>query len=56
MVYFQNLLFDLFFSYVVAFFSTFPVVIIGIWTDFHPAQEPADTEFLLMVVNKMVLV
>ena len=32
------------------------VIIIGIWADAHPAQEPADAKLLLMLVNKLVLI
>ena len=32
----------------------FPVVIVGIRADPQPPQEPADAEFLLMIINKSI--
>ena len=31
-----------------------PVVIVGIRADPQPPQEPADAEFLLMIINKSI--
>ena len=31
-----------------------PVVIVGIRADPQPLQEPADAEFLLMIINKSI--
>lgn len=42
------------FSGIIARFSVFAVVIVGIRMDFHPSQKPAYPEFLLVFLNEPV--
>ena len=56
MVYLEYLIFELLFFFSVFCFPVFSVVIISIWIDSHPTQEPTDAKFLFMSVNKLVLV
>ena len=34
--------------------SVFPVVIVGIRTNFQPSQQPANAEFLVILLNKPI--
>lgn len=49
-----DLLLDFFFLSVMPRLPMFPIVIVGIWTDPQPPQQPADAEFLLMLVDEPV--
>lgn len=55
MVYLEHFIFKLLFVLSVSCFFIFSVIIIGIWKYAHPMQKPADSELLLMLVNKQVL-
>ena len=45
---------DLLFLGIVTRLPVFPVVIVGIRANRQPPQQPADTEFFLMTVNKSI--
>ena len=55
MVYLQDLIFKFLFLLPAACFPVLFIIVIGIWTDAHLAQKPADAVLLLMSVNKLVL-
>ena len=50
----SNLLMDLLFLSILIRLGVFPVVIVCIWTDRQPSQQPEDAEFFLMAVNKPI--
>ena len=54
MVDFRNLLLNCCFLGVIIRLPVFPVVIIGIRADPQPPQQPADTEFLVVLVDEPV--
>ena len=49
-----DLLLNLRFLGIVICLPVLPVVIVGIRADRQPPQQPADTEFFLMTVNKSI--
>jgi hypothetical protein len=49
-----DLLLNLCFLGIIIRLPVFPVVIVGIRTNRQPPQQPADTEFFLMTVNKSI--
>ena len=54
MVNFPDLLLYLLFLRIIIRLPVFPVVVISIWEDIQPAQEPADTKFFFMLVDKPI--
>ena len=49
-----DLLLNLCFLGIIIRLPVFPVVIVGIRANRQPPQQPADTEFFLMTVNKSI--
>ena len=49
-----DLLLNLRFMGIIICLPVFSVVIVGIRADRQPSQQPADTEFFLMIVNKSI--
>ncbi len=49
-----DLLLNLCFLSIIIGLPVFAVVIVGIRTDLQPPQQPADAEFFLMTVNKLI--
>ena len=53
-VYLFYLFFNFCFFGVIFRFSLLPVVIVGIRTDFQPPQQPANAEFLMVLLDKSI--
>ena len=54
MVNFPDLRFYSFFPGIIICLSVFPVVVIGIRADAKPPQQPADTEFFVMLFDESI--
>ena len=54
MVYLVNLCHDFFFMGIIIRLPVFPVVIVGVWVDVQPVQQPTDAEFFPMLVDKSI--
>ena len=54
MIDFVNPCLDLCFMGIISYLPVLPVVIISIWIDVQPVQQPTDAEFFLMLVNESI--
>ena len=54
MIDFMNLCLHFCFMGVIISLPVFPVVIVSVWINIQPSKQPADTECLMILVNKSI--